>query len=284
MSRCNKKVDREFLDTPKHYVLLQNPVSLQIVFSILYRLVRLFDFWNHIDKRRISLQRNSPLVSFSRLFCFTRVYLSNFSLYLFFFVSFPRPFRSKSSVCIWHSKVTFDFSKSKESTYTVKCKYLVKFEVSDSEVCKTKNPEISPWHKNTRESWILRSRFLNFKKQPKYLQIRFVICRSDLSIVGKYTPRRVFHEVHTKYRNSSRQKATRVIFSRKGHEIRFPSRPSFDEMKTHDWLLFLEPFLVFQDKTFREELRYFVLECSIYRFCQQHGEYSMPANRHRKGR
>jgi hypothetical protein len=30
--------------------------------------------------------------------------------------------------------------------------------------------------------------------------------------------------------------------------------------------VFLEPLSVFQDKTFREELRYFVLECSIYRF------------------
>jgi hypothetical protein len=36
-------------------------------------------------------------------------------------------------------------------------------------------------------------------------------------------------------------------------------------MGKQDLLVFLEPLSVFQDKTFREELRYFVLECSIYR-------------------
>ena len=45
----------------------------------------------------------------------------------------------------------------------------------------------------------------------------------------------------------------------------FPELTNFYEMGTHDLLVFLEPLSVFQDKTFREELRYFVLECSIDR-------------------
>ena len=46
----------------------------------------------------------------------------------------------------------------------------------------------------------------------------------------------------------------------------FPELTHFYEMGTHNLLVFLEPLSVFQDKTFRGELRYFVLEYSIYRF------------------
>ena len=39
----------------------------------------------------------------------------------------------------------------------------------------------------------------------------------------------------------------------------------FYEMGTHDLLVLLEPLPGFQDETFRKELRYFILESSIYR-------------------
>ena len=45
-----------------------------------------------------------------------------------------------------------------------------------------------------------------------------------------------------------------------------PKLTKFYEMGTNDLLVFLEPLPGFQDETFREELRYFILESSIHRF------------------
>ena len=52
-------------------------------------------------------------------------------------------------------------------------------------------------------------------------------------------------------------------------------------MGTHDLLVFLEPLSVFQDKTFRGELRYFVLECSIYRFVSNTANIQLKQIAHR---
>ena len=44
------------------------------------------------------------------------------------------------------------------------------------------------------------------------------------------------------------------------------------EMGTHDLLAFLETLSGFQDETFREELRYFILESAINRFVRNYND------------